>query len=427
MSSDRLLLYVGGLLFLLLLATLRLFLPASHAGPEAGLTERTTQTNVGEGARVPTASPPTGPVIAPTVDPDREPFPVFDESLLGELGAFRRGMVFGLFPYGNEEPRFVSEFQELHSLGVNAIVLNFNWYMDTIRDGTVFRGIADQNNQTPTDAIIRQAIEDAHDQDLHVMLFPSIYILNLGRREWRGRIAPPDWDTWFDAYRALVVSLARLAEDTGTEELCIGVELISTEQFEDQWRRIIREVRAIYSGKILYSCNWDARARYSWLGETDLLAMNAYYELSSDREASIDEMTERWREIRDEIAPWREHFGLPLVITEIGYRSADGTATAPWNYYLRGGLDLEEQRRCYEAFFRAWFEDDLFNGVYWYTWFGEGGPLDMSYTPRGKPAAIEMTQWYRRYAERDAARATAAADAAVAQESSETGSESESE
>ncbi|MGE3854150.1 MAG: hypothetical protein AB7K09_20625, partial [Planctomycetota bacterium] len=107
----------------------------------------------------------------------------------------------------------------------------------------------------------------------------------------------------------------------------------------------------------------------------------------------------------DQIRPWRHQLGLPLIISEIGYRSADGSVTRPWNYFLPGDVDMEEQRRGYEAFFRAWYDDDMLQGVYFYNWFGEGGPDDKNYTPRGKPAATVMQSWYAKIAERDIKRA----------------------
>lgn len=365
---DRIVLYGGGVLLIIGLALIGEWVPDRH-GEQVG-----EAIVVGETDR-----------LLPR-DPD---------------DAFHRGMVFGLFPYKNEKPRYLKDFRELRELKVNAVSFNFNWYMDTIYDPTVYRGVADPNNQTASDLIIGQAIADAHSAGLKVMLFPSIYIMHLSEGEWRGKVQPPDWDVWFASYRSLVINLARLAERFGAEYLCIGIELISSEELTDHWRRIIRDVRAIYRGKVLYSANWDARQRRPWFRDLDLIAMNAYYELTAKNDASVDELIDAWRSIRHDIQPWRDWIGLPLVISEVGYRSADGAVTKPWNYFLPGDVDLEEQRRAYEAFFRAWHEDDLFQGMYVYHWFGEGGLHDKSYTPRGKPAADEMRQWFEKIENRD--------------------------
>ena len=372
---DRLILYLGGIALLLALAGIRELIP-----------ERGQQVT---DAVQPATEGGNGEPVTP-----REP-----------ADATHRGMVLGIFPWRDDRPRFQEEFAEMHALGINAVSFNFNWYMDTIYESTVYRGVADSRNQTASDIVIGQAIADAHAAGLHVMLFPTIYILHLGEGEWRGRIRPPDWEMWFASYRALVVSLARLAERFSADYLCVGVELISSEVHGTQWKRIVTETRDVFSGKLLYSTNWDARENRAWFRDLDMIAMNAYYELTDKRDASIDELIDAWHSIREEIHPWRAKLGLPLIISEIGYRSADGSVTKPWNYFLPGDVDTEEQRRAYEAFFRAWYDDEMLQGVYFYNWFGKGGPDDKNYTPRGKPAADVMKDWYGRIAARDIRRA----------------------
>jgi hypothetical protein len=89
--------------------------------------------------------------------------------------------------------------------------------------------------------------------------------------------------------------------------------------------------------------------------------------------------------------------GRPIVFTEVGYRSIAGAAAAPWDETIAGTVDLEEQRRCYEAFRRVWqpAPADVLAGVYFWNYYGFGGPTSRSYTPRGKPALLELRRWYR--------------------------------
>ncbi len=367
MYLGRILFYLGGIMFLISLALIR-----SCAGD-----------------RVEDA-PPLSSTYSVETRPPAAP-----------KGAFHRGMVVGIFPYEDEKPQYRETFDELYDVGASVVSLNFNWFMNTIYDLTVYKGVADSDNQTPSDEILGQAIDDAHKAGLEVMLFPAIYVLNLSKGEWRGRIKPASWDTWFDSYGQLCVDVAKLGQKHHAEYFCIGIELISTEKFTKHWRKIIKDIRAVYDGKLCYSSNWDARKINPWFHDIDMLAMNAYYELSKNKNATVDELVNSWRKIRNEIVPWKEAFNKPLIITEIGYRSADGAVTQPWNYFLAGGVDLEEQRRAYQAFFKAWFDDDVFNGVYFYHWFGKGGPNDKSYTPRHKPAEKVLRYWYKKIAERD--------------------------
>jgi hypothetical protein len=314
---------------------------------------------------------------------------------------FHRGVCIGIFPYDDERPRYRRDMAEIRELGANAVSLNFNWFMETIDSPTVYAGVADRNNQTPDDTVLAQAINDAHAAGLKVMLFPTIYIMRLAPTEWRGRIQPADWDVWFNSYRALVLDLARLSERFGAEYLCIGVELLSTEHFNDRWRRLIADVRDVFAGKLLYSCNWDAQRKHDWFHDLDIIATNAYWKLVDHNDPTEEELLARWDTIRAEMRAWRRWLKLPLVVSEIGYRSTDGTTIAPWNYFAEGRVDLDEQRLAYDAFFKAWFDDDMFQGVYFYQWFGRGGPEDVTYTPRGKPAAEVLSGWFGRIQARE--------------------------
>jgi exo-beta-1,3-glucanase (GH17 family) len=107
-------------------------------------------------------------------------------------------------------------------------------------------------------------------------------------------------------------------------------------------------------------------------------------------------MVNRWSEIQKGIRGWRSaNGGKPLVITEIGYPSRTGSGEDPWNYFGEGEPDPEAQRKCYEAFVQAWKGETMLQGVYFYLWWGEGGPRDKDYTPRGKGAESIIRAWYR--------------------------------
>ena len=65
----------------------------------------------------------------------------------------------------------------------------------------------------------------------------------------------------------------------------------------------------------------------------------------------------------------------------------------PWDETREARIDLEEQRRAYEAFLRAWAPVEELEGVVFWNWFGFGGPEDSGYTPRNKPAAEVLRAW----------------------------------
>ena len=61
--------------------------------------------------------------------------------------------------------------------------------------------------------------------------------------------------------------------------------------------------------------------------------------------------------------------GKPLIFTEIGYRSADGTNRAPWDWQASMGSDPGEQADCYQAAYEVWSgETAWMRGLFWWSW-----------------------------------------------------------
>ena len=87
----------------------------------------------------------------------------------------------------------------------------------------------------------------------------------------------------------------------------------------------------------------------------------------------------------------------PLIITELGYPTLDGANVYPWDRKTRQvPIDLEEQRRCYEAFARAFADGGPLAGIYFWIWFGPGGANDSGFSPKNKPAEGVIKAFYRK-------------------------------
>ena len=78
---------------------------------------------------------------------------------------------------------------------------------------------------------------------------------------WRSNINfenTNDWTSWFADYRKNMIHYALMAEKTNVDLLCIGTELKSSlKHIPEKWLSLIKEIRAIYKGKITYAANWD--------------------------------------------------------------------------------------------------------------------------------------------------------------------------
>lgn len=303
---------------------------------------------------------------------------------------FHRGMVLGLFSDDGGGEAYRTDLRELQALGVDSVSLLVPWSMASVRSSRIFRN----PQRAPSGERIRRVVGEAHRRGMRVMLFPSIYVEHLEGEEWRGTLEPEDEDGWWDSYEAFIAEHARLAAEQEVEILSIGSELCSLESRARRWKGLVRSIRSIYPGRLTYSANWDhLEPMLAWSGELDLVGMNAYYEVGHEGSSPSD-LRRSWKPVIREVAAWRQRHGKPLLITEVGYPSIASGTRYPWDYTAAGSPDPSEQARGYRAFLEAWSGVEGLAGTYFYLWWDAGGPQDTGYTPRGKPAAKVLADWY---------------------------------
>lgn len=214
-----------------------------------------------------------------------------------------------------------------------------------------------------------------------------------------------DWQAWFLSYRTFILHYARLAEKNGMDGLCVGMELHRTAvEREADWRELIEAVRAVYRGKLVYAANWGEEFKsIPFWDALDYIGIQAYFPLTEKSHPSVTDLMAGWIPHVEAMERVQKRFGKPVIFTEIGYRSSVNTAIRPWEWRSSstGATDrddLETQVRCYEAFFRTFWEKDWLAGMYLWKWFPNsrdaGGVFDKNFTPQNKPAEGVMRTWY---------------------------------
>ncbi|HVP11613.1 MAG TPA: hypothetical protein VMV94_10545 [Phycisphaerae bacterium] len=239
-------------------------------------------------------------------------------------------------------------------------------------------------------------------QGLRVILMPIVLLAHPRNNEWRGKIIPGDrdWDAWFKRYTRFVVYFAKIAEQHHVDLLMVGSELIKTETYTDQWRRVIQEVRRNYRGKLGYSANWDhyQTEKIKFWDALDYVGMTSYYELAAGPNPPIEEIDRNWAAIKKDIKTFQEEVGKPIIFTEVGWCSQEGAAHEGWNYYANQkatDAGRQEQAVLYESFIKTWTNEPGVGGIIWWEWdTGPGGEVDFNYTPRGKPAETLLRRWF---------------------------------
>ncbi len=303
-----------------------------------------------------------------------------------------RGIVLPLYA---ADPTFNYRFalEEIAATGANTVSLAVVLLQDNARSTEI---VAKPGRTVPDD-VLRRTMRQARAAGLDVMLFPIVLLDKPDDDDWRGNLKPTSMDAWFASYRHWVLHYAAIAREEHAAWMSIGSEFASLESETARWRALIADVRDAFDSKLLYSVNWDhLEGPEGWWDALDAVGLSSYYELTDDPEASQAELDAAWRDWRDWILDWRREAGveLPLIFTEVGYPSMDGAAVYPWDYTLDNPVDLDEQRRCFQAFIAAWAGRPEAEGVFFYKWLGFDADEMLGYSPRGKPAEHLIRAWY---------------------------------
>lgn len=311
--------------------------------------------------------------------------------------SFVRGVALGLFAT-DPEWNYGPLVDEIRSRGATDVLVVVNAY----QSDRFASDIELRPGRSPSEATVTRTLEQVRRAGMRAALMPVVRLQTRGPHDWRGVIAPADGlDAWFASYRRFVVPLSDIAERAGAERFVIGSELSSLESYEDRWRALILELRGRFSRTLTYSANWDHGDAVKFWDALDEVGLTAYFPLSggsgSDGELpSLSFLARAWQTPRSEIDALARLVGKPVLITEIGYASRRSAAEQPWDDTSGTPVDLRLQKRLYRSFCDAFEQTSSVSGFYVWNWFGFGGPRDVGFTPRGKPAASELAACFAR-------------------------------
>jgi len=328
-------------------------------------------------------------------------YSVFPEASVSyEVPVYQKGMCFSSWSgdafSSSESDEALALLAETNTEWVS---ICFAWAQSNTTSHDIRR---DPIRSATTDSV-KHAITKAHSLGFKVMLKPMVDTLEEEKTQayttvWRGEIQPSD--EWFASYSNFINFFAEFAEENDVELFSVGCEFKATTQEKEQWERVISGVRERYSGPITYAADWTTYQDIEWWDSVDYVGIDAYFPLSFfNNDPTLEYLKNAWNNYADEIETWLSTVNKPVIFPEIGYRSGDGTNTAPSNYWTDMTIDLQEQRDCYEAAFQTLWNRNWFYGFYWWTWIHDptkGGPNDSSHTPQNKPAQDAVTQWYSR-------------------------------
>ncbi|WP_161849952.1 calcium-binding protein [Bradyrhizobium sp. CCBAU 051011] len=297
-------------------------------------------------------------------------------------------------------------FQKIASLGSNSIELTARIWTQTGTSNSVFADPA----KTESDASLLAGFQAAHDAGLSVLFKAALSTLN-GTRV--SSLAPADVADFFASYKAEIVHLATIAQAAGVETFAIGNEMssLSGAPYRGYWIDIIGAVRDVYHGELTYAAATDEASHVSFWDQLDTIGVNTYPPLTASNAPTVQDLIDAWTEVPvnpyyaaafdykspvDFLHSLATKYDKPLLMTEVGYRSVDGTAISPGSWTSNGTADVQEQADAYNAFLQVWTAHGggWFKGVELWQWDLNNQYSSTGYSVMGKPAEAVVSQYF---------------------------------
>jgi hypothetical protein len=238
------------------------------------------------------------------------------------------------------------------------------------------------------DRELRAAIRQIRGDGMRVLVKPHVWV----PQSWAGAVkleSEADWQRWFAAYEQAVVHIARIAAEEKAYGFVIGTELRHATQ-RPEWQTVIAKVRAVFPGLVFYVAhNADEAEQVPFWSSLDAIGISLYPPLGAD-----DDRATRAAAIAGELArldALAERFGKPIIVGEVGLRSAQGAAAMPWqSAEERAAAPAPQLQAEVLAEWLDALDRPSVRGVLVWRWLSDpaaGGLTDTDFTVQGKPAA----------------------------------------
>ncbi len=354
-------------------------------------------------------------------------------TLVGAAITPRQGFTAGIELQADYRPNWSyympQALANIQALGANQVVITPTWTYKTVRPLT----FGPVPGQDPLWVDSATTVNQARALGLNVALFPAPHFNGTAADFWKS--APRDaawWQTWFDTYRAFAVHYADLATQTGAQTLILGGDWLmpampngtlpdgspsgAPADLDARWKAVIVEVRAHFSGKVLWALPFtesNFQTPLTFLQDTDGIYLLWSAALSGQVNASkADMVNEAGRILDNEVAALPALISKPIILA-IAYPSAAGASTGcipngagaclDWTALNRPKadlpavvLDLQAQADLYEAILTAVNGRPWVSGVVSRGYYPPVALRDKSASVHGKPAADILWYWFPR-------------------------------
>lgn len=246
-----------------------------------------------------------------------------------------------------------------------------------------------------SDDALRAAIRQARHLGFSVVVKPHVWI----PESWAGAVEPESeasWSDWFSRYQTELERIARIAAEEGADGLAIGTELAKTTQ-RPEWTDLIAAARALFPRKLFYVAhNAEEAEAIAFWPLLDAVGVSLYPPLGDD-----DDRAGRlaiMRGVAERLDALSDRLDKPVLVGEIGLRSARGAAAKPWESAEEREAFADQQLQAdVLADWLAVLNRPAIHGVLIWRWFTDpaaGGAQDTDFTVQGKTVeAVLSCAW----------------------------------
>lgn len=237
------------------------------------------------------------------------------------------------------------------------------------------------------DEELRTAIREVRALGFSVIVKPHVWVPG----SWAGAIEPrseADWRAWFERYGDEIDHIARIAAAEGADVFAIGTELTRTSK-RPEWIALIAAIRSVFPRTLTYVAhNPEEADSVRFWNLLDAIGVSLYPPLGvdEDRAGRLAIM----RAAANRLDRLAKDFGKPVLVAEIGVRSAVGAAARPWeSAEERVATPDQALQADVLADWMVVLDRPAISGVLVWRWLTDpaaGGPADTDFTVQGKPA-----------------------------------------
>jgi hypothetical protein len=282
-------------------------------------------------------------------------------------------------PFGSAQAW--ASMKQMRATGANTVAfIPFLWQRQP--DSTDIARGSDMSDEQ-----LAQGIRAAHRLGMSAIVKPQVWVPGT----WAGAVhmnSDADWNTWFAHYESALLDLASVAQHEHAEGFVVGTELDQTVS-RAAWPNLIARIRAVYRGNLTYVAhNVNGAEQVPFWSRLDEIGVTLYPSLVDDNHP--DEWARIMQATNVSLRELSQREGRPVVVAEIGLRSATGAAAKPWESAEERKAPSNEKLQA--DVLRMWLgilSKPPVQTVLVWRWIsqpGAGGRNDTDFTVQGKAA-----------------------------------------